>query len=354
MKTTKRIFALFLVLVTLCSTLAVPALAASWPSLSSSRYCEMRAPGKISVYRDSGLRTRGTSSPAKSYNASISQNDKIYIYKITGSYAQVNYPTSSGRRTGYVKTSTLFGVSSPSRVISSKAKVTTCWYASSSSQAGYVAAKDTVYKLGTTKNGYVLVIYPAASGSRAYKAAFVTKADYQKMEKTDPDENKNNNTNGDTSGWQWPVSGYSISQSFNRRRSNNTRPYHCGVDMTSSSRGIYAAADGTVVYKGYSSGNGYHVILSHNINGKTVKTLYSHLSSYSSCPAVGKAVAKGAKIGVMGSTGNSTGVHLHFAVFTGSSNDPVGYATSGGSNKISHNGCVFYNPSYVISNGRLP
>ena len=336
-------------LITLCSTLSVPALAASWPGFSSSRYCEMRAPATIPVYRDSGLRTRGTSYPAKSYNASISRNDKIYIYKVTGSYAQVNYPTGSGRRTGYVKTSALFGVSYPSQVISSKAKVITYWYASSSTQAGYVTAKDTVYKLGTTKSGYVLVIYPAASGSRAYKAAFVTKADYEKMVKANPD-----NPSTSVTGWQWPVSGYSISQSFNRKRSNNSRPYHCGIDMKSSKRDIYAAADGTVVYKGNSNGNGLHVIISHNINGKTVKTLYSHLSSYSSCPDVGKTVAKGTKIGVMGSTGNSSGIHLHFAVFTGATNDPDGYATSSGSNKISHKGCVFYNPSYVIANGRLP
>lgn len=349
MKTTKRLFALFLALITLCSSLVVPALAASWPSLSSSRYCEMRAPGTIPVYRNSELSTRGTSSPAKSYNASISKNDTIYIYKVTGTYAQVNYPTSSGRRTGYVKTSALLGVSAPSQVISSKAKITTYWYASSSSQAGYVEANDTVYKLGITNSGYVMVIYPAVSGSRAYKAAFVTKADYEKMVKVN-----SGNPNNSISSWQWPVSSYCISQSFNRKSSNNSRPYHCGIDMTSSNRDIYAAADGTVVYKGNSSGNGLYVILSHNINGKTVKTLYSHLSSYSSCPAVGKTVAKGAKIGVMGSTGNSTGVHLHFAVFTGSTNDPVGYATSSGSNKISYNGCVFYNPSYVISNGRLP
>lgn len=165
-----------------------------------------------------------------------------------------------------------------------------------------------------------------------------------------------NTTTGGTasSGWQWPMSGYTVSQSFNSRGGPSSRPYHCGVDITSSDTNIYAVADGTVVFKDYSDGNGNHVVISHNLNGTTVKTLYSHLSNYDACPEVGQAVSKGTQIGVMGSTGNSSGPHLHFAVYTGSSNNPWGYASSSGTNKISYEGCVFYNPSYVIANGNLP
>lgn len=157
-----------------------------------------------------------------------------------------------------------------------------------------------------------------------------------------------------SSGWQWPMSDYTVNQSFNNKRNSGSRPYHCGIDIKSFNTDIYAAADGTVVYKGYSDGNGNHVVISHNLNGTTVKTLYSHLSNYNVCPEVGQAISKGTQIGVMGSTGNSTGPHLHFAVYTGSSNNPWGYATSGGANKISYGGCVFYNPSYVITNSKLP
>ena len=349
MKTTKRLLSLLLALATLCSVIAIPAFAAStWPSLSSSGYCEMISPGKISVYRDSSLKTPGTSSPAKSYNAYVAKNDKIYILKVTEGYTQLSYPTSNGRRIGFVKTSTLFGVTAPTEMIACKAKVTTYTSASTSSKSGNTAVGDTVYKLGTTKSGYVLVMYTAISGSRDYKAAFVTKSDYDKI------KDDSGNTGSTSSGWQWPMSGYWVTQSFNNKTSSSSRPYHCGIDIKSSDTNIYAAAPGTVVYKGYSNGNGYHVVIAHNINSTTVKTLYSHLSDYNSCPAVGQAVAKGTLIGVMGSTGNSTGPHLHFAIFTGSSNDPWGYASSGGSNKISYNGCVFYNPSYVISNGKLP
>lgn len=349
MKTTKRIVSLFLTIMTLCSVMAVPAFAASaWPSLSSSGYCEMIAPGKVPVYRDSGLTTPGTSSPAKSYNAYVAPNDKVYILKVTGSYTQLSYPTSSGRRIGFVKTSTLLGVNAPSEMVTSKAKVTTYTGASTASRSGSTAVGDVVYKLGTTQSGYALIMYSAVSGSRAMKAAFVTKSDYEKI------KGNNSNTEASSSGWQWPMNNYQITQAFNRKRNSSSRPYHCGVDMSASDTNIYAAASGTVVYKGNKGDNGKHVVIAHNISGTTVKTLYSHLSNYDSCPEVGQTVAKGAKIGVMGSTGNSTGPHLHFAVYMGSSNNPWGYASSGGTNQISFDNCVFYNPSYVISNGRLP
>ena len=56
MKTTKRLLSLLLALITLCSVIAIPAFAAStWPSLSSSGYCEMISPGKITVYRESKI-----------------------------------------------------------------------------------------------------------------------------------------------------------------------------------------------------------------------------------------------------------------------------------------------------------
>lgn len=349
MKTTKRMLSLLLALIMLCSAIAIPAYAAAaWPSLSSSGYCEMISPGKISVYRDSGLKTPGTSSPAKSYNAYVAKNDKIYILKVTESYTQLSYPTSSGRKIGYVKTSTLFGVTAPTEMVTSKAKVTTYTGASTSSKSGSTAIGDAVYKLGTTSSGYVLVMYTAVSGSRRYKAAFVTDSDYAKI------KGGSGSTGSTSSDWQWPMSGYTVTQSFNNKTSSSSRPYHCGIDMKSSNTNVYAAATGTVVCKDYSNGNGYHVVIAHNLNGTTVKTLYSHLSNYNSCPDVGQTVTKGTLIGVMGNTGNSYGAHLHFAIYTGSSNNPWGYASSGGANKISYGGCVFYNPAYVISNGRLP
>lgn len=191
MKTTKRLISLFLVVLTLCSVIAIPTFAAStWPSFSADGYCEYVSPGKISVYRDSSLKTPGTCSPSKSYNAYVAKNDKVYILEVTESYTKLSYPTSNGRRIGYVKTSTLFGVTVPIETVTCRNKVTTYTGASTANRSGSTAVGDTVVKLGSTKSGFVLIMYTATSGSRAMKAAFVSKSDYASI-KGDAEETGN-------------------------------------------------------------------------------------------------------------------------------------------------------------------
>lgn len=63
------------------------------------------ATAQINVFKDTACKTRGTSSPAKAYNAYISKNDDVNVQKVTSTYARVDYPTSSGRKTGYIKIS---------------------------------------------------------------------------------------------------------------------------------------------------------------------------------------------------------------------------------------------------------
>lgn len=147
-----------------------------FPTLSSSAYCEFKASKQINVYKDTALKTRGTSSPSKKYNAYISKNDVCYIYKITSSYIQVNYPTSSGRKTGYIKRSDLISEFNPTEKAVSCASATV--YASAGEKKyGTVVKGDTVYACGS-KNGYTAVIYTAKSGKRAYKLGWVTNYDY--------------------------------------------------------------------------------------------------------------------------------------------------------------------------------
>ena len=171
--------------------------------------------------------------------------------------------------------------------------------------------------------------------------------------------------NNTQSGWRYPMNNWyctwttKTDNSWSVKNQNKpaNRNDHVGIDIRSDKdSGVYAAASGTVVYKGYSSGNGNHVILSHNVNGTTVKTLYSHLSSYSNCPSVGKSVTVGQKIGVYGKSGlgNVKNGHLHFAIFKGSLNDPVGYASSFSGNKTTYSSHTFYNPNYVITYNKLP
>jgi murein DD-endopeptidase MepM/ murein hydrolase activator NlpD len=110
-----------------------------------------------------------------------------------------------------------------------------------------------------------------------------------------------------TGKFAWPVVGSSISSGFGTRWGK----FHKGVDLTSGNLSILAADNGKVIYAGYKSDYGNHIIIDH-LNG--YKTVYGHLSKIN--VSVGTTVEKGEKIGVMGSTGDSTGTHLHFEVRT--------------------------------------
>ena len=88
--------------------------------------------------------------------------------------------------------------------------------------------------------------------------------------------------------------------------------YHPGLDISNLSGGpIHASDSGTVVVAGWPDNGGYgnRVILDH---GNGYKTLYGHMSAIYVSP--GQKVGKGEVLGSMGSTGRSTGTHLHFEV----------------------------------------
>lgn len=103
--------------------------------------------------------------------------------------------------------------------------------------------------------------------------------------------------------------------------------YHRGIDLVGGSD-IIAFEDGVVTSicnKGEQYGQACYVRVKHN-NGW--QTLYYHLKSGSVCVKVGESVKKGQKLGIMGSTGKATGVHLHFQIDKGSSStaiDPYDY-----------------------------
>lgn len=169
--------------------------------------------------------------------------------------------------------------------------------------------------------------------------------------------NTNNNNNVNSSSFQWPVSNsYVCGNNWSTYYSAKGKD-HLGVDIKSS-RGdsaIYAAGSGVVANTGWNSANGNTITIKHMISGKTVYSFYAHLSSIN--VSKGQTVSKGQKIGVIGNTGNSsTGTHLHFAFTTQCSTGTWGYGTrfSDGRNAAYYSGYTFYNPSYIISNGRLP
>lgn len=98
--------------------------------------------------------------------------------------------------------------------------------------------------------------------------------------------------------------------------------FHSGVDLVNNTGGkvpIYASAEGTVrLIKSTATGYGRYVVITHDVKGVKYETLYAHLDYYS--VKVGQKVKQGEQIAVMGTTGTSTGVHLHFEIHKGSYN----------------------------------
>jgi murein DD-endopeptidase MepM/ murein hydrolase activator NlpD len=115
----------------------------------------------------------------------------------------------------------------------------------------------------------------------------------------------------------WPVNGVFTSP-FGMRWGR----LHAGIDIAApTGTGIRAADSGTVRIAGWVGGYGNYTCIQH---GGAMSTCYGHQSSIG--VSVGQNVSKGQVIGAVGSTGHSTGPHLHFEVrINGSAVDPMGY-----------------------------
>lgn len=122
----------------------------------------------------------------------------------------------------------------------------------------------------------------------------------------------------------WPVMrpvvtstyGYRVHPIFGDRR------LHAGIDLSAQTgTPVYSARDGVVVFAGWKGGYGNTVIVDH---GGQIATLYAHNNALS--VATGASVRRGQQVAQAGSTGNSTGPHVHFEVRVGGSPvDPMGY-----------------------------
>lgn len=120
-----------------------------------------------------------------------------------------------------------------------------------------------------------------------------------------------------TGSFRWPVQNPRITSSFGMRWGS----MHNGIDIVSKNRNIMAADNGVVEFAGFNRGYGNFILINHQ-NG--YHTLYAHLSEIKT--KKGATVEKGEVIGVMGSTGNSTGVHLHFEIHkNGKPQNPSNY-----------------------------
>ncbi|MFA1714470.1 peptidoglycan DD-metalloendopeptidase family protein [Peribacillus frigoritolerans] len=118
--------------------------------------------------------------------------------------------------------------------------------------------------------------------------------------------------------YSWPADGGYISSKQGQRWGK----LHKGIDIARpATRTITAVDHGIIETAGNSGGYGNKITINHN-NG--YKTVYAHLDSID--VKAGQKIEKGMKIGMMGSTGHSTGVHLHFEIYkNGSLVNPLNY-----------------------------
>jgi len=121
-----------------------------------------------------------------------------------------------------------------------------------------------------------------------------------------------------TGNFAWPTVGGYISSKQGERWGS----YHRGIDIARPSNyNIKASDNGVVTKAGWEGTYGKRIVISHN-NG--YETVYAHLSDIK--VSVGQVVPQGSVIGIMGSTGHSTGTHLHFEVHkNGALENPLSY-----------------------------
>jgi murein DD-endopeptidase MepM/ murein hydrolase activator NlpD len=125
----------------------------------------------------------------------------------------------------------------------------------------------------------------------------------------------------------WPVPGGSLTSPYGMRTHPifGSQRFHHGIDISRGGGTIVAAGDGTVIRASYGWNGGYGniIVIDH---GDGLTTLYAHILDGGLKVSNGQSVTKGEAIALVGSTGYSTGPHLHFEVrVNGASTDPIAY-----------------------------
>jgi murein DD-endopeptidase MepM/ murein hydrolase activator NlpD len=122
----------------------------------------------------------------------------------------------------------------------------------------------------------------------------------------------------------WPTEGQRVTSSYGYRKHPKTakKDFHSGIDIASKpGTSVRATADGIVSFSGWSGGNGNLVVLEH---GFGYSTFFAHNKKVN--VKVGQIIKRGDIISYIGSTGNSTGPHVHYEVWKdGKSVNPYKY-----------------------------
>ena len=152
-----------------------------------------------------------------------------------------------------------------------------------------------------------------AEAQQKQSEAAVAQEEADQQQQQAEDTANTNTSNAGAGGFVWPCpSSYNVTSEFGNRESPTAgaSSNHMGIDIGApSGTSIVAAASGTVVIAQYSSSAGNYVSISH---GNGLYTVYMHASALYVSP--GQLVSAGESIAAVGSTGYSTGPHLHFGV----------------------------------------
>jgi murein DD-endopeptidase MepM/ murein hydrolase activator NlpD len=129
-------------------------------------------------------------------------------------------------------------------------------------------------------------------------------------------------------GKQWKVTSYMGWRKDPLNRGGGGKRHHNGTDIWGAAEPLYIEAfhDGKVLHAGPSKrrkadgsvgGFGYHVVIQHKIGGVFYTSCYAHMKQGSIAVKAGQKVTAGTVLGKMGTTGDSTGKHLHFEIWKG-------------------------------------
>jgi len=179
------------------------------------------------------------------------------------------------------------------------------------------------YEADIKAQNAVIVALEASVASK--KAEIKKLLEAEKQANTNPQTNVNITTTYDGGTFTWPCpASKTISSEYGNRLHPilNVNKFHNGIDIAAATgSSILAAYKGTVVGAGYNSSMGNYVMIDH---GDGLYTIYMHASAL--YVSTGQNVSKGDTIAAVGSTGRSTGPHLHFGVrLNGSYVNPHNY-----------------------------
>jgi murein DD-endopeptidase MepM/ murein hydrolase activator NlpD len=122
-----------------------------------------------------------------------------------------------------------------------------------------------------------------------------------------------------------PAGSYTDTSSYGWRTDPFTgkRAFHAGSDLAAAGgTPILAIADGVVTYAGHRGGYGNLIIIEHTVAGERVASFYAHMWEAGIHVTVGSSVAAGQHIADVGSSGRSSGTHLHLEIHPGGAAEP--------------------------------